>query len=487
MAKTKILIVEDDPSVAELVETSLQALGYDVLAVASSGEDAVKKVEKVKPDVVLMDIKLEGILDGIEAAGQISSRYDIPIIYLSGHADEETLERAKITEPFGYLLKPFQQKELYFTIELALHKHRMERKLKESEERYRALYEESPSMSFSVDAEGTILSVNKFGAEQLGYTAKELLGQSVLTIIYREDREDFLHQLTACLHDPAQIAFQEFRKVRKDGNMLWVKGTMSTAQGADGNRFILIISEDITKRKQTEEKLLNYQRQLRSLASRLLLTEEREKHRIATDIHDRISQILAVSKIKLGELRESASSSDLARNLNEVHKLIEQMILDTRSLTFELSPPILHELGLESAMEWLAEQIQTRHKIAIDFEDDGQSKPLVDDAKILLFQIARELLVNIVKHSRAQNARVSIRRNGEYIQINVEDDGVGFDTSKINSNMDKAGGFGLFSIRERLDHFGGYLKIRSEPGKGTCITLMAPLKPDKESTKEKGK
>lgn len=132
MANARILIVEDEAITAKDIQMVLQDLGYEVTGTASSGEEAIRKAEDHKPALVLMDIVLQGKMDGIEAAGQIHTRMDVPIVYLTAHSDKATLERAKITEPFGYILKPFEERELHTNIEIALYKHKTERKLKEN-------------------------------------------------------------------------------------------------------------------------------------------------------------------------------------------------------------------------------------------------------------------------------------------------------------------------------------------------------------------
>jgi CheY-like chemotaxis protein len=134
MAKAHILIVEDDGIVAIDIENSLKKLGFSVIAMVPSGEEALEKVAEYKPDLVLMDIVLKGEMNGTEAAKQIRSQFNIPIVYLSAYAEEEILERAKVTEPFGYIIKPFEDRELNTAIEMALYKHKMEKRLKESEE-----------------------------------------------------------------------------------------------------------------------------------------------------------------------------------------------------------------------------------------------------------------------------------------------------------------------------------------------------------------
>jgi signal transduction histidine kinase len=231
----------------------------------------------------------------------------------------------------------------------------------------------------------------------------------------------------------------------------------------------------INDRKQAEEKLLIYQEKLRSLSSELFLAEERERRRIATGLHDRIGQNLVYSKIKLASIQKTLPLSSRSTVLDEICELIEQMISETRSLTFELSPPVLYELGLEPAIEWLTEQNQAQHGFTTEFYDDGQHKPLDVTVSVFLFHATRELLFNIVKHSRARSSKVAIHKEGDNIRVQIEDDGIGFKMSGSNSEESRSSGFGLFSIRERLSSIGGRIEIKTGLGQGTRIVLLAPL------------
>ena len=159
----QIMIVEDEIIIAEGLMRKLKAMGYAVPAIVSSGEEAIKKVKENNPDLILMDIVIHGKMDGIETAAQIHSLFDIPIVYLTAYADEKTLERAKITEPFGYLIKPFKERELQITIETALYKHKMEKKLRDSERSLReknqwllAVIESIGDAVIATDPEGKI-------------------------------------------------------------------------------------------------------------------------------------------------------------------------------------------------------------------------------------------------------------------------------------------------------------------------------------------
>jgi signal transduction histidine kinase len=222
--------------------------------------------------------------------------------------------------------------------------------------------------------------------------------------------------------------------------------------------------------------LQQYQNQLRSLASQLSLAEERERRRIAIDLHDRVGQLLAVAKINLGRLKQELQKTPLVDLVNDVSGFMEQAIQETRSLTFQISPPILYELGLTAALEHLVEQLQEQHGIFGTYADDGQAKALSEDTRILLFRAAGELLVNVAKHSGARSVSVTSRREDDNIIVCIEDDGIGFDPGVSAFRSGRNHGFGLFSIRERLGHIGGRLIIESQPGNGARVTLMAPLK-----------
>lgn len=230
------------------------------------------------------------------------------------------------------------------------------------------------------------------------------------------------------------------------------------------------------ERRRIGGKILEYQEKLRSIASELTLAEERERRRIAVDLHDRIGQTLAVSKIKLASIRERMGFPPLTEEIGEVTELIGNAIKDTRSLIFEISPPVLYDLGLEAALEWLTEQIELQHGVETVFLDDGGEKGLDANMSVLLFQFTRELMVNAVKHARARKISLAIRRAGQTVELEVADDGIGFDVDSSSVRPSGEAGYGLFSIRERLDHLGGHLRIDSIAGRGTRITMSVPVK-----------
>ena len=210
-------------------------------------------------------------------------------------------------------------------------------------------------------------------------------------------------------------------------------------------------------------------------------TEERERYLIATDLHDFVGQNLVASQYQLGALRKLISSPDAAARLDEVRELIGQTIQYTRSLTIELRSPVLEELGLQAAIESLAESYESTHGVPVRVEDDGLLKEIGDETGYLLFRSVRELLMNIVKHAKATEAKISVTRTGNNVHIAVRDNGIGF----IATAAPVPGhSFGLFTIRERLRGLGGRCDVESAPGAGTTVVLTAPLARTGEQKKE---
>jgi signal transduction histidine kinase len=227
---------------------------------------------------------------------------------------------------------------------------------------------------------------------------------------------------------------------------------------------------DIIELNGAEQELSTYQAQLRSRASQLAITEERERRDIATFLHDRIGQELALIKLKLETLRGCGREDEHNRVIDHVCDLAGDVLRSTRTLTFEVSPPILHELGLVPALEWLADHTRSRHGLAVTV-DAQPITPLDDDIKTLVFRSTNELLNNVVRHASATSVMIRVRPVAHALRVEVDDDGRGFQPDRLVH----AGAFGLFSIRERLTHVGGRLELVSAPGEGTRASIVAPL------------
>lgn len=256
--------------------------------------------------------------------------------------------------------------------------------------------------------------------------------------------------------------------LRKANDELEHKVRERTAQLADINKSLL---EEIEERKRTVEELRSAQKNLRAMASEIIIAEEKSRQQVAAELHDSVIQTLGAVKLRFQLLREHVAAEGCA-DYSELFELISQSIKEARQIMAELSPPVLNQLGFIPAIEWLTEQIASQNGLNIKFKGKSISDPLAHEVQVLLFQSTRELLMNVVKHSKSTEALVSISQVGEFLRVTVKDNGAGFH-GRVSFREDNSG-FGLFSIRERLKHLGGHLLIESNPARGTRVTMVSP-------------
>jgi len=295
-----------------------------------------------------------------------------------------------------------------------------------------------------------------------------VIGQPVIGFVAPEHRDFVIHQIQSDL-----AGVYDHKGLHKDGHVidLEVHGRHVIHQGRPMRMTAI---RDITKRKQTETKLLEYQHQLKSLTSQLTLAEEQEKRRLAEQLHDDVGQCLAFCKMKLQLAIASESVASTADELETVCEMLTQSMDHIKNVTYGLCSPILKKLGFEKAVHvWLKDDIELQHNIKTEFVVESPPKPMSENLKAILYRSVRELVTNSVKHAKPDQILVRISRHDNRMCVSVEDDGFGFDPETIESNSKK--GFGLFSIRERLDTLGGSLELTSSHGQGCTANLQVPL------------
>jgi len=352
---------------------------------------------------------------------------------------------------------------------------RAEAALRESEERFRLLAENMSSgvaVYRAVDdgADFRFVAFNK-AAERIERIARtDVVGRSVLEV-FPGVREFGLFEVLQHVwrtgepkHFPVRL-YQDERITGWRDNYVFRLPTGEVAA----------VYDDVTARKKAEERSRRDQRRLRRLMADLARSEERERRRLAAGLHDGVGQALATAKMRLQMLERETAGSGLAEPLALARQLVEEALEYIRTFVFDLSPAVLHELGLEPALESLAERASQLYDLDVRFENDGRPKPLTDEARDVLYRAVRELLHNAARHARATHVTVRVRHHDATIQVRVEDDGVGFDPKATQTRGEAGGGFGLYEIRERLHYLGGCADIWSEPGRGTRVTLTAPL------------
>ncbi len=354
----------------------------------------------------------------------------------------------------------------------------MEEALAKEHNLLRTLIDSIPDEIYVKDTASQFILCNETVARYRGAdTPEQLVGKTDFDLYPEDEAARYYAEEQEVLRSGESVANRKEYGVDAEGNEICGLTTkMPLWDSSGGIVGLLGISRDITEEEKAEQKLIEYQRQLKSLASQLTLAEERERRRIAGELHDTVSQSLALAKIKLDALRAGTTAREPNEVLAEVSASLDKTIQDTRSLTFDLSYPILYELGFEAAVEeWLEENVGHRYGIKTEFYDDGSEKLLDDDVRVLLFRNVRELLANVVKHSNAKKVKVSVRKIDDEIQVAVEDNGVGFDVERQAATAGRRSEYGLMSIRERLEDIGGNFDIESSPGGGCTATMTVPV------------
>jgi PAS domain S-box-containing protein len=386
-----------------------------------------------------------------------------------------------------------------------LEEHRQtEEKLRQSEERYRHLANAMPQLVWTANPDGAVDYYNERSQEFHGITPSDQQWEWS-PVLYPDDLAPTVAAWEASVQSgvPYEI---EHRVYRTDGELRWYLSRAVPSRNKEGQitkwygtatdiharkraeeereQLVVELAHEVQIRQQAEAQLLELNENLEelihertqqviSLSSALSLAEQRERQRIAGILHDQLQQVLyaILFRIKLFELQTSTPPKELRA---EFRSLIEDAIRITRTLTVDLSPPILAGEGLVEAIHWLAEQIEEMYHLKIHVKATESLPEVQEEMRGLLFQQVREVLFNVIKHAGVSEAEVGIDYQDKQVIVSVKDQGRGFDAGRLKENRDTTTGWGLFSIRERLNLFGGRMEILSAPGDGTTVTLMLP-------------
>ncbi|MCB9087063.1 MAG: PAS domain S-box protein [Calditrichae bacterium] len=342
------------------------------------------------------------------------------------------------------------------------------RRLRRQHRLVSTILEGSPALILAVNRAGQVVEFNRACETVTGYRAGEIRGKAITTC--RSGRRCPRYGARIAAADLPRCPGSAATSPPKTAPAASSTGSSPNCRARTGRCGLQIGSGlEMTAQKIAEEKMLAYQAQLGRLSSQMTRAEEKERRNIAGELHDGISQTLAAVSLELSLIWKRAAGSDLQPPLGAVQELIRDVIRATRTLMYELIPRILYERGFLAAIEWLCERMSARYGLPIQCRDDGAPKPLSENMAIFLFKAVRELLINVGKHAGAGRAEVDLRRVGDEIVITVSDDGCGFDPGKPLDPDNLEGGFGLYSIRERLDYHGANMTVDSAPGHGARI------------------
>ena len=302
-----------------------------------------------------------------------------------------------------------------------------------------------------------------------------------IEVFYLEERPPadegpFLKEERDLIESLAEMLRSYFRHLLADEALKKAHADLEkivTARTAELRETNAALRTQIAEHGRARREIELHQRQLRQLALELSLAEERERKEIAGDLHDHIGQSLAFMKMSVAAFRSNPAFVEFQDKINEIATLLDQTIRYTRDLTLEISPPALYELGLEGALDGLAERFRTKHGLAVTVEAPAETDGLEEEVIVLLYKSIQELLTNVVKHSGARRATVRVALENRQVRVEVWDDGCGFDPEALTS-AGLSDSFGLFNIREKIKYLGGEMELRSSPGMGTAVAILVP-------------
>jgi PAS domain S-box-containing protein len=461
LAKPRLLIVEDGMIMAEDMRRRCEALGYRVAAIVATGEEALDIAEVVQPDLVLMDVRLSGSIDGVEAARRMREELELPVVYVTAYSDDATLERAKRTGPFGYLLKPVGARELHTTIEMALYRHAAEQELRESQALSCALLEASPDAVALTDIQGTVISCNERFAGLVGCEGhSETVGTSITDALSTQDIRRWTKNLPRTLHAGYQEA-EEYTFAREGRKPIRHRVAVGVMKERKGNPRYLLVTVRTTGGARRRTPAQNGAR--------------REQSALLKQVHQRIDRNLSLVSSLLHIHSRRVHEPTTRHVLRGCWSRMEALSLAQRLLSNAEHPGFL---VLRNYVETLGRMLFEYYAVSpdgIDLTLHIEGIHLSADKALPSCLIVHELIANSLQHAFTGRATGAVtvsahRNNGSSVSISVSDNGVGMPSArKLESN----GNIGFELARMLTEQLHGTLKRND--GNGLSFTLTFPV------------
>jgi PAS domain S-box-containing protein len=502
MACAQVLVVEDENVVAKAIQTELREMGYSVPAIAATGEEAIKKAVELRPDVVLMDIVLKGRMDGIEAAQQLRSQLDVPVVYLTAYGDAKTLARAKPTEPFGYLLKPYEEKELHTTIELALYKHGVERKLKELNQRLGATLRSIDNAVIATDSRDFIRLMNPVAEELTGWKQADAQDKDLTEVcmISSDASRNLLLSLgSQAMRERRSIPFADDTMiVSRSGRIIPIEGSIAPLHDEDENfTGQVVIFRDISERKLAEKLQRESQEYLRQ--SQKLEAVSRLAGGIAHDFNNLLTAILGNASLMVAGMPKSDPYLPLAAQVEtaalRAAQVVKQLLAFSGRANLRFQVLQLNQLVGET-LEAFRRSCDAR--IVFDCQFAPDLWPIRGDPS-QLSGMFRNLCLNAQEampeggHLSFTTSNATIQEDhlraewqaqpGDFVRLSVCDTGHGmgpeirpriYDPFFTTKEPGKATGLGLALVHGIVQEHGGWIECFTEVGRGTRFDVYLP-------------
>ena len=487
LSDLRIMIVEDELIVADDIKNCLQSLGYSVVATVSSGEQSIKKAQELRPDLVLMDIILKKEMDGIEAAEIIIKNFNIPVIYLTAHSDEATINKAKKTEPYGYLLKPFNERDLLTNIEIALYKHKMETKLRMSEKWFSTTLKSIGDALIATDNVGNIKFMNSIAEKITGWTLEQSSGKSlnhVFNIINEKTLEKVENPVEKVLRDGSVVYLENHTAlICKNGNKVPIEDSAAPIKLDNGDiQGVVMVFHDLTEKKKLQEQLMKRQK-LESLG---VLAGG-----IAHDFNNILTAVMGTISLSLSKLKDDPI---LYNNFLEAEKAcIRASDLTNQLLTFSKGgTPTKKTILIAKVIKDCVVAALSSKKVKYNLHISDESLKVEAD-KSQLIQVINNIITNSIE-AISTNGLIQIvldtidfkseivsSKKEKFIRITFEDNGIGISEENIKKIFDpyyttksSGSGLGLAIVNSIIEQHNGFIKVESQQGIGTKFNIYLP-------------
>ncbi|MEH2201780.1 hybrid sensor histidine kinase/response regulator [Nostoc sp.] len=495
MGQARILVVEDEVIVARTIASQLSQLGYIVTGTASSGKVAIAKASETQPELVLMDIILKGEMDGIATASQIREQLDVPVIFLTAYGDDRTLERAKITQPFGYIVKPFTTKDLRIAIEIGLLQHQLERELRENRDRLATLLNSMSDAVIATNEQGKVTFINPAAEALTGWQQKDALGNEATKIFHlvNEVTDTILENpITKVLREQQVVYLEEFTYlIRKDGKRVPIGDSASPLKGRpDQINGVVVVFWDLSERQQTKllEQALEKEQELNRLKSLFISTVSHEFRNPLTVIQTAV-ELIEMQGANLTDAKRGIYLKRIQGAVQSLEKLMEEVLFmgraESEKLVYNPAPLNLEEFCRELIKDF---SLVENNVCEIVFTCNSDCTDAVMDEGLLHYMFGN-LLSNAVKYS-PRGGKIQLDLICDPIEkvaiFSVQDRGLGIpepDQDRLFESFYRASnvqsiqgtGLGLVIVKRCVDAHKGQISVTSQVGVGTTFTIILPL------------
>lgn len=465
-----IIVVEDDEALLRLIQRNLQRAGFRTEG-ASNGAEAISKIVSNPPELLLLDYRLPDMTCKQVVETLSEQQHSIPFIVITGHGDEKVAVEMMKLGARDYLVKDNALLDLLLSVvKRVVEQSTLEKQLADMEKQYRAIFENASNAIWVQDLDGNIITANEATARLLGFGRRELAGMNVARFLSKEALDTSKELQKKMRHGEVIKNPYELRLNRKDGTEAILRLTTNLLLSGSHPVGFQHVARDVTEERRAQENLRFYSQQVTK-------AQEEERKHIARELHDFTAQRLIALSHNLEDFTRSNGhlTPDKLLSLTKLRDQVKEALQEIRSFTRDLRPPILDDLGLLPALEWLTDDLKERSSVEANLRVLGTQRRLPSEAELLLFRIIQEAVTNVRRHAQASKVEVTVEFGEAETRAIVRDNGTGFEPPKTLGDLSRVGKLGLIGMQERAQLLGSSLKIRSKLGAGTTVVVEAPV------------